>query len=50
MLGIMVLEEGYKIEQVGGIEGAVCKTQETFEVGIFMVEDELVGLVVHPVH
>jgi hypothetical protein len=46
----MILQEVYEIKKVGSVEGAVCKMDERFQVGVFMVQDEIIRLVIHPIH
>ena len=50
MVFIMVLKKGDKVKEISGIEGAVHKAYEWFEVGILMMQYKIIWFVVHPLH
>ena len=49
-LPVVVLQEGDKIKQVGGIKGAVCEADKLFQIGVVVVEDKIMRVVIHPLH
>ncbi len=46
----MMPEEGNKIQEIGGVEGAVFEAEHPFEVSFLVAHDELMRGVVHEVH
>ena len=47
---VMMLQQVQKIEQVGSIECAMGEAEELLQVGIVVMEDELMRVVIHPPH